>query len=109
MYAPAGTLFRQAIADTGSSGSTSPGRPDRIALHASMRLADWWPDPDTSTRAVSASPANRDALHRYAFAPFGGGVHKCIGQHFAGMTVQTSSTGCCDGSSGPSIRPIPRP
>lgn len=28
-------------------------------------------------------------MHRYAFAPFGGGVHKCIGQHFADMNVKT--------------------
>ena len=60
-----------------------------LALHASMRLPDWWPDPDTFDPGRFSEPANRDALHRYAFAPFGGGVHKCIGQHFAGMTVKT--------------------
>ncbi|MGH2951950.1 MAG: cytochrome P450, partial [Solirubrobacterales bacterium] len=29
-----------------------------------------------------------DASHRYAWVPFGGGVHKCIGMHFGGMEVK---------------------
>lgn len=29
-------------------------------------------------------------VNRYAFAPFGGGAHKCIGQQFADMTVKTA-------------------
>ncbi|HEY5841275.1 MAG TPA: cytochrome P450, partial [Mycobacterium sp.] len=33
--------------------------------------------------------AQHDAVNRYAFAPFGGGAHKCIGQQFADMTVKT--------------------
>ena len=90
MYAPAGTLFRQAISDTEILGFHIPrGAQIALALHASMRLPDWWPDPDTFDPGRFSEPANRDALHRYAFAPFGGGVHKCIGQHFAGMTVKT--------------------
>jgi cytochrome P450 len=27
-------------------------------------------------------------VHRLAFEPFGGGVHKCIGMYFAGMQVR---------------------
>ncbi|MDT7565929.1 MAG: hypothetical protein QOG76_4553, partial [Pseudonocardiales bacterium] len=29
-----------------------------------------------------------DKVHRYAWAPFGGGAHKCIGLHFGGMEVK---------------------
>jgi cytochrome P450 len=90
MYAPAGALFRQAIKDTEILGHFVP-RKSQIALsvHASMRLPDYWPDPDTFDPSRFENPANRDAVHRYAFSPFGGGVHKCIGQYFAGMTVKT--------------------
>ncbi|MBX7435150.1 cytochrome P450 [Mycobacterium sp. Y57] len=32
--------------------------------------------------------ADSTPVHRYAFAPFGGGVHTCIGQQFADMNVK---------------------
>nr|WP_234794163.1 cytochrome P450 [Mycolicibacterium flavescens] len=90
MYAPAGTLFRQAIRDTEICGHFIP-RASQIAIsvHASMRLSDWWPDPDTFDPTRFTDAVNRAAVSRYAFAPFGGGAHKCIGQQFADMTVKT--------------------
>ena len=90
MYAPAGTLFRQAITDTEICGHHIP-RSSQIAInvYASMRLQDWWPDPDTFNPGRFTTTAQHDAVNRYAFAPFGGGAHKCIGQQFADMTVKT--------------------
>ncbi|KKW66177.1 cytochrome P450 [Mycolicibacterium elephantis] len=90
MYAPAGTLFRQAIRDTEICGHYIPRNSQiAISVHASMRLPDWWPDPDTFDPARFTDAGNRAAVNRYAFAPFGGGAHKCIGQQFADMTVKT--------------------
>lgn len=90
MYAPAGTLFRQALTDTEICGHFIP-RKSQIAInvYASMRLHDWWPDPDTFNPDRFTSAAQHDAVSRYVFAPFGGGAHKCIGQQFADMTVKT--------------------
>jgi cytochrome P450 len=90
MYAPAGTLFRQAIADTEICGHFIP-RKSQIAInvHASMRLHDWWPDPDTFNPDRFTTAAEHATVNRYTFAPFGGGAHKCIGQYFAAMTVKT--------------------
>jgi cytochrome P450 len=90
MYAPAGTLFRQAITDTEICGHHIP-RHSQIAInvYASMRLPDWWPDPDTFDPDRFTTAAQRESINRYAFAPFGGGAHKCIGQQFADMTVKT--------------------
>ncbi|MCZ8377722.1 cytochrome P450 [Mycobacterium sp. CPCC 205372] len=90
MYAPAGTLFRQAITDTEICGHYIP-RHSQIAInvYASMRLPDWWPDPDTFDPDRFTTAAQHESISRYAFAPFGGGAHKCIGQHFADMTVKT--------------------
>ncbi|CAJ1510674.1 cytochrome P450 [[Mycobacterium] burgundiense] len=89
MYAPAGTLFRQAITDTEIAGHYVP-RNTQVAInvYASMRLADWWPDPDRFDPNRFLAGADATAVHRYAFAPFGGGAHKCIGQHFANMNVK---------------------
>lgn len=89
MYAPAGTLFRQAITDTDVAGHFIP-RKSQIAInvYASMRLADWWPDPDRFDPRRFLDGADAGPVHRYAFAPFGGGVHKCLGQQFADMNVK---------------------
>ncbi|VEG39457.1 cytochrome P450 [Mycolicibacterium flavescens] len=90
MYAPAGSLFRQAIRDTEICGHYIPRKAQiAISVHASMRLADWWPAPDTFDPSRFTDATNRAAVNRYAFAPFGGGAHKCIGQQFADMTVKT--------------------
>lgn len=89
MYAPAGTLFRQAIKDTEVAGHHIPKKSQvAINVYASMRLADWWPDPDTFDPSRFTDGADASPVHRYAFAPFGGGVHKCIGQQFADMSVK---------------------
>jgi cytochrome P450 len=92
MYAPAGTLFRQTVRDTDILGHFVPrGTQVAINVYASMRLSDWWPDPDTFDPArFSNDPASRAAVSRYVFAPFGGGAHKCIGQQFADMTVKAT-------------------
>lgn len=89
MYAPAGTLFRQTIKDTEVAGHFIP-RQSQVAInvYASMRLSDWWSDPDTFDPGRFTDGADATPVHRYAFAPFGGGVHKCIGQQFADMSVK---------------------
>ena len=90
MYAPAGTLFRQAITDNEICGHFIP-RKSQIAInvYASMRLHDWWPDPDTFNPNRFTTAGQHESISRYVFAPFGGGAHKCIGQQFADMTVKT--------------------
>ncbi|OBK16362.1 cytochrome P450 [Mycobacterium asiaticum] len=92
MYAPAGTLFRQTVRDTDILEHFVPAKTQiAINVYASMRLGDWWPNPDTfdPARFVS-SPESRAAVSRYVFAPFGGGAHKCIGQQFADMAVKAT-------------------
>ncbi|MGJ3628856.1 cytochrome P450 [Sphingomonas sp. MMS24-JH45] len=58
-----------------SSGSTSPTR-TRWRKHGRIR--------PTSTRCRFA-PENARGRHRFAWVPFGGGAHMCIGLHFATM------------------------
>ena len=35
-----------------------------------------------------APPRFEDRIHRFAWTPFGGGAHKCLGMHFATMQVK---------------------
>jgi len=89
MYAPAGTLFRQTLTDTEVAGHFIPRKTQvAIGVYASMRLPDWWPEPDQFDPARFLTGSSATAIHRYAFAPFGGGAHKCIGQQFANMNVK---------------------
>lgn len=53
----------------------------------SHRLPDIWPDPEhfDPTRFTAENARGR---HKYAWVPFGGGAHMCLGQHFAYMQVK---------------------
>ena len=47
-----------------------------------------WTRPDRFDPDRFAPDRAEDRSHRYAWAPFGGGAHKCIGLHFASMQVK---------------------
>ncbi|WP_225206937.1 cytochrome P450 [Novosphingobium huizhouense] len=53
------------------------------AVHADPAL---WPDPDRFD-PLRFTPDKVAARHKYAWVPFGGGAHMCLGLHFA--TMQT--------------------
>ena len=53
-----------------------------------LRSADYWTDPQTFDPDRFSPNRAEDKRHRYAWAPFGGGAHKCIGLHFAGMEIK---------------------
>jgi cytochrome P450 len=46
------------------------------------KLPDVWPDPERFDPHRFTPEAIR-ARHKYAYAPFGGGAHMCLGLHFA--------------------------
>ena len=89
MYAPAGTLFRQATEDTSILDHFVPaGTEIALSVHTSMRLDTWWERPDMFDPSRFDDPKVLEQMHRYAWSPFGAGSHKCIGMHFAGLTVK---------------------
>ncbi|MFD6388608.1 cytochrome P450 [Nocardia sp. NPDC060259] len=90
MYAPAGTLFRQAIRDTELLGYHIPAGTDvMIGAFPTMRNERWWARPDEFDPERFAEHRREDRSHKMAWAPFGGGAHKCIGLYFGGMTVKS--------------------
>ena len=59
-----------------------------ISPRFNHHLAELWPDPEAFDPGRFSAERQEDKVHRYAWAPFGGGVHKCIGLHFAGAEVK---------------------
>ena len=89
MNAPVGSIARQAIKDTEIDGYYVPkGTRLWVSIYATQRMEPWWTDPDTFDPDRFNGSRQQDASHKYAWTPFGGGVHKCIGMHFGGMEVK---------------------
>ncbi len=48
---------------------------------------EYWPDPDTFD-PLRFEPEKVKTRHKYAWVPFGGGAHMCLGLHFAYMQIK---------------------
>ena len=89
MYAPVAILMRRARAATEILGHYIPaGAYVAVGLYPSQRMAEWWSKPDSFDPDRFAEDRREDQSHRYAWTPFGGNVHKCIGMHFGAMEVK---------------------
>jgi cytochrome P450 len=51
------------------------------------KMAEHWPDPETFD-PMRFTPEASAGRHKYAWVPFGGGAHMCLGLHFAYMQVK---------------------
>ncbi|MFO7192852.1 MAG: cytochrome P450 [Thermocrispum agreste] len=89
MSAPVGVLMRRAIADTELEGRYIPaGARVVLGVYPTQRMEPWWSNPDVFDPERFAEPRREDKSHRFAWMPFGGGAHKCIGMHFGTMEVK---------------------
>ena len=87
--APVGMLARETPKDTAIDGRFVPkGTKVMLAIYPSHRMEPWWQDPDTFDPERFSPERAEDRSHKYAWAPFGGNVHKCIGMHFGSMEVK---------------------
>ncbi|MFC0037519.1 cytochrome P450 [Actinomadura rayongensis] len=88
LVAPVPALPRRAVRDTEILGHHIPaGTTVVVPLLTNHHMPEWWPDPERFDPERFARC--EDKVHRYAWEPFGGGAHKCIGLHFAGMQVKS--------------------
>ncbi|MEU9804508.1 cytochrome P450 [Mycobacterium sp. NPDC050853] len=80
---------RSTVRDTELLGHFIP-KDTMIMLWPGMnhRLPELWTDPNTFDPARFAEPRNEHKRHRYAFSPFGGGAHKCIGMVFGQLEIK---------------------
>lgn len=54
-----------------------------VGLCLSHRLEQYSTEPERFDPDRFAPPRGEDAAHPWAYVPFGGGAHRCIGMHFA--------------------------
>lgn len=89
LRAPVPMLARRTVKDTVVQGVRVPaGSHIAVGVQLSHVLPDLWTDPDRFDPERFGPERREDKSHRYAWSPFGGGVHKCIGLHFAGAEVK---------------------
>ena len=85
---PAPAIRRCAVRDTQFAGFRIP-RGTRVAVNPlyTHHMPEFWPDPESFDPSRFSNEAIR-ARHKYAFIPFGGGAHMCLGQRFAYMQAK---------------------
>ncbi|GAA3454987.1 cytochrome P450 [Dactylosporangium matsuzakiense] len=90
LRAPVPVLVRYTVRDTVVQGVHIPARTlCLLGIQFTHLMEQYWTDP-TAFDPERFSPDRReDRSHRFAWAPFGGGVHKCIGLHFAGLEIKS--------------------
>lgn len=81
---------RQTVRDTELLGHYLPANTNVVTWPSvNHHLPELWTDPEKFDPARFAEPRNEHKKHRYAFAPFGGGAHKCIGMVFGQLEIKT--------------------
>ena len=90
MQTPLPFNFRRAVRDTDLLGHYVPAGTDVVTWPSiNHMLPELWTDPEKFDPMRFAEPRNEHKKHRYAFAPFGGGAHKCIGMVFGQLEIKT--------------------
>lgn len=59
-----------------------------IPVGYNHRMPQFWKNPEQFDPERFAPPREEHKSHSFAYVPFGGGAHKCIGMHFANMTAK---------------------
>ncbi len=85
---PVPSMPRRALREFEYGGYRIPaGTPVGINIHWTHHSEDYWDNPEKFD-PLRFSPDQVKARHKYAWVPFGGGAHMCLGLHFAYMQVK---------------------
>ena len=89
LYQPLPTISRQALVNVEIHGIAIPAGTQvsvfPIQVH---RSPEWWTNPEQFDPDRFSPARAEHRRHPYAWAPFGGGAHMCLGLHFAEMQVK---------------------
>lgn len=89
---PVPAIARQTVRDVEFNGFLIPKNTQvGISTMGTHRNAETWPNPDAFD-PMRFENENVRARHRFAWIPFGGGAHMCIGLHFAYMQAKAIMT-----------------
>lgn len=89
LRAPVPVVVRWTVKDTAVLGVRIPaGTLCLLGIQFTHRMPQYWSDPATFDPERFGPDRREDRSHRFAWEPFGGGVHKCIGLHFAGLEIK---------------------
>lgn len=89
LVTPVQWAMRQTVRDTELLGYFLPKGTNVIAYPGvNHRLPELWTDPMKFDPDRFTEPRSEHKRHRYAFSPFGGGAHKCIGMTFGRLEVK---------------------
>lgn len=90
MYPPLTSIPRKAARDCEFGGYQIPkGTPVGISPIHTHHLPSLWTDPHAFDPERFSPARAEHRRHAFAYLPFGGGAHLCIGQHFADMEVKS--------------------
>jgi cytochrome P450 len=85
---PVPSMPRRAVREFTFRGYTIPaGTSVGINPLFTHHMPEIWPEPDRFDPLRFAEEAQR-TRHRFAWVPFGGGAHMCLGLHFAYMQAK---------------------
>lgn len=91
---PVGWLVPRMVArpDTLAGVELRPGDTVLLSPYLTHRLPEFWPDP-YAFRPERFAAGREAERHRFAYFPFGGGAHQCLGNHFAMYEAQLAVAG----------------
>jgi cytochrome P450 len=90
LVSPVPALPRRTVKDTSVLGYHIPkGTTVVVPTLTNHHMPEVWKDPQRFDPERFAEGRREDKVHKYAWAPFGGGAHKCIGLHFAGLQIKS--------------------
>lgn len=86
---PVPGLPRQALRDMEFDGYRIPkGSLVNVIFSFTHHMDEYWLEPERFDPERFAPTRNEHKLHPYAWVPYGGGAHMCIGLHFAELQVK---------------------
>lgn len=88
-FPPISELARVTVKDTEVLGHFIPaGTPVTVSVLFNQHMDEYFPSPMAWDPGRFAADRREDKGHRFAWTPFGGGVHKCIGLHYASLQIK---------------------
>jgi cytochrome P450 len=89
LVAPVPVLMRRAVDDVEIAGRWIPaGTLVSVCPGVNHFDPECWTEPDCFDPERFTDSRREDKNHRFAWLPFGGGAHKCIGMHFGSLEVK---------------------